>query len=357
MHKGEPDELEVFFDELASDAQSDAPEIHISAQQVLITIGFVVLVHLSLLFVMHNLNRWIMFNFAIDDFPLLHKVSPLIVASGQFLVSSVFLFPFCWRQFFRGFQASIGGIILTSISHIASISSSLTISYFFNPPPYFQIRSFSISFAFFLGFFNRHFYNFPDTLIAASLMICGTLLSSGWSTEFYFPFLIFGFASSIVSVQYPFGIRKSLPCFRHRVILLAFSLNICSFFITAPFTLAFGNFGLLTETSFPLAAFLGTLAISGIVAAVLCITSAILIYFASPLHYVAISTVRSSVHILFQAFTDPVRRVLTPGMFIGHVLCVSSGVMVILFHLEKVRRKTTVRWSFPASLWRLLGLV
>jgi hypothetical protein len=304
---------------------------------------------------MHILNRWIMFNFAIDDFPLLIKVSPLIIACGQFLFSSLFLFPFCWRQFFRCFQTAIGGVLLTSIPYIASISSSLTIGYFFNPPPYFQVRSFSISYAFFFSFFNRQFYIFPDPLIAASLMICGTLLSSGQSTEFYFPFLVFGFASSIVSVQYPCGLRKSLLSFRRRLILLAFSLNMCSFVITAPFAVFFADFSVFGDPAFRTAAFVRTLATSGIVAAVLCITSAVLIYFASPLHYVAISTVRSSTYILYQAYRDPVRRVLSPAMFLGHVLCVSSGVMVILFHLEKVRKKTTVRWAFPSSLFRLLG--
>jgi hypothetical protein len=351
------DELEYFFTEVPSESEfnTDAPTSRLSSQQVLLTISITIVIHLSLLCVMHNLNRWIMFNFAIDDFPLLQKVNPLVVASGQFLFSGLFLFPFCGRQFFHSFQSSVGGILLTTVPYITSITSSLTISYFFNPPPYFQIRSFSISCAFFLGFFNRHFYNFPDTLIAGSLMICGTLLSSGQSTEFYFPFLIFGFGSSFASVQYPFGIRKALPSFRKSLILLAFSLNFCSFLLTVPFTLAYADLTLLMQPGFQLWGFVRTLACSGFVAGVLCITSSIIIYFASPLHYVAISTVRSSAHILLQAFVNPIRRVLTPAMFLGHLLCVSSGVMLILFHLDKVRHKTTVPWSFPSSLWRLLG--
>jgi hypothetical protein len=358
MKPTKSDELEIFFNDLSSEAQlpPNLTESDISSRHVVLTISSVLFVHLSLLFVMHNLNRWIMFSFIIDDFPLLRKVNPLIVSCGQFLFSSIFLFPFCGKEFFRCFQTSIGGVILTTIPYIASISSSLTISYFFNPPPYFQIRSFSISCAFFLGFFNRHFYNFPDTLIAASLMICGILLSSGRSTEFYFPFLIFGFGSSIASVQYPFGIRKSLPSFRRKLILFAFSLNFCSFFMIMPFALLYGDFSLLLRVEFQLWGFVRSLAISGIVAAILCVTSSVVIYFASPLHYVAISTVRSSVYILYQAFKDPVSRLLTPNMFLGHLLCVSSGVMVILFHLDKVKHKTAVPWLFPSSLWRLLGL-
>jgi hypothetical protein len=359
MKAARSDEMEIFFTEVASDTQSDTTGsiARGSARHVLMTFGLVIGVHLALLFVMHNLNNLIMFGFAVNDFPLLRKVSPLIVACGQFMFSGGFLFPFCCKQFFRSFQASIGGILLTAIPYIASISSSLTISYFFNPPPYFQIRSFSICCAFFIGFFTRHFYNFPDTLIAASLMICGTLLSSDRSTEFYFPFLIFGFASSIASVQYPFAIRKSLPSFRRRLVLLAFTLNFCSFFITAPFALLFADFDFLRDPAFNLFGFLKALALSGVVAAILCLTSSVLIYFASPLHYVAISSVRSSAHILFQAFRDPVRRVLTPAMFLGHVLCVTSGAMVVLFQLEKVKQRRLVRWSFPGSLWRLLGFV
>jgi hypothetical protein len=357
MRQSQSEELELFFTDIDPEggASSAAATVAISSRHVLITIGTVIVAHLALLFIMHNLNSWIMFSFAVEDFPLLRRVNPLIVASGQFLFSCIVLFPFCWRQFLRCFQTSIGGVCLTTIPYIASISSSLTISYFFNPPPYFQIRSFSISCAFFIGFFNRHFYNFPDTLIAASLMICGTLLSSGPSIEFYFPFLIFGFASSIASVQYPFGIRKSLPNFRKKLVLMAFSLNFCSFCITAPFTLIYADFSLLQSPQFRLLRFLEILAISGIVAAILCLTTSVVIYFASPLHYVAISAVRSSLYILFQAFLDPVRRVLTPGMFLGHLLCVSSGTMVVLFHLDKVRHKTAVPWSFPTSLWRLLG--
>jgi hypothetical protein len=357
MRDTQSEELELFFTDIDPEGtqNSVAMTVAISSRHVLITISTVIVVHLALLFIMHNLNSWIMFSFAIDDFPLLRKVNPLIVASGQFLFSGIVLFPFCWRQFLHSFQTCIGGVCLTTIPYIASISSSLTISYFFNPPPYFQIRSFSITCAFFFGFFNRHFYNFPDTLIAVSLMICGTLLSSGPSTEFYFPFLIFGFASSIASVQYPFGIRKSLPSFRKKLVLMAFSLNFCSFCIATPFALIYADFSILRAPQFRFINFVETLAVSGLVAAILCITTSVVIYFASPLHYVAISSVRSSLHILFQAFLDPVRRVLTPGMFLGHLLCVSSGTMVVLFHLDKVRHKTAVPWSFPMSLWRLLG--
>jgi hypothetical protein len=31
--------------------------------------------------------------------------------------------------------------------------------------------------------------------------------------------------------------------------------------------------------------------------------------------------------------------------------------MVVLFHLGKISQKTAVSWAFPASLWRLLGVL
>jgi hypothetical protein len=71
---------------------------------------------------------------------------------------------------------------------LTSITSSLPIGYFFNPSPYFQVRSFSISTALFIGFSNKHFDNFPDILVASGPVMCGTLLSTGRSTEFSFPF-------------------------------------------------------------------------------------------------------------------------------------------------------------------------
>jgi hypothetical protein len=43
--------------------------------------------------------------------------------------------------------------------------------------------------------------------------------------------------------------------------------------------------------------------------------------------------------------------VLTPGMFLGHLLCISSSaVMVGLFHLEKVRQTISVKWRLAATL-------
>jgi hypothetical protein len=357
MKPVDPDELEVFFTEVASDSQADSREAAKpdSGPHVTLTVSFVIVVHLTLLFLMTSLNRSLISGFAVDEFPLLHKPNPLVVASSQFFFSSLVFLPFCWRQFVRSLQACVGGVLLTSLPYIASITSSLTIGYFFNPPPYFQVRSDSISAAFFIGFFNKHFYNFPDTLIAASIMICGTLLSSGRSTEFYFPFLIFGFASSAASVQYPFAIRKSIRVFRRRLILFAFTLNVCSFLIILPFTWLFADFSIFRRRDFELWSFFRTLICSGVIAAILCLTSSMLIYFSSPLHYVALSTVRSSLSILVQAFRNPVKRVLTPGTFIGHLVCVGSGVMVVLFHLGKIRQKTAVPWAFPASLWRLLG--
>jgi hypothetical protein len=326
------------------------------SRQVLITISVALGAHFCLLFLMTSLNRRLMISFAIDDFPLLHKVNPLIVATGQFFCSAIFLLPFCATQFCRYFQLSIGGIILVSLPYIASIASSLTITFFFNPPPYHQVRSFAITCAFLIGFFNDHFYSFPDTAIAVGIMIGGTLLTSGRSTEFYFPFLIFGFASSIVSVQYPFGIRGALHTFRRKFVLMAFTLNLCSFLLTLPFTFVVADFRILKDPAFRLWPFLWTLMCSGIVSGILCLTTAVVIYFSSPLHYVTISSVRGSVTILLQAFADPVRRVLTPLTFFGHMICVVCGVMVLLLHLEQLRQKPGVLWTFPGSLWRLMGI-
>ncbi|OHS98461.1 hypothetical protein TRFO_35134 [Tritrichomonas foetus] len=359
MRTVENEELELFFNELQTDI---SPALTTSLEenyfrQVILTLITNFAAHGILLFIMTALNKTLIYSFAIDDFPLIYKVNPLLISMGQFFFSSLFLFPFCAKQFIDRFQISIGGMILTAVPYIATITSSLAIYYFFNPPPYFQLRSFSISCAFFIGFFNKHFYNFPDTIIAVGIMICGTLLSSGPSPEFYFPFLVFGFASSVASVQYPFAIRKSIGFFRRKFVLLAFSLNICSLVLVTPFALTCSDLSIFHRPEFKFWPFFFTLAFSGFISALLCLTSSILIYFSSPLHYIVFSTARSSLMILFQAIIDPVNRVLTPAMFLGHLICLSSGIMVMIFHFQKLKQKTLVPWSFPSSLWRLLGFI
>lgn len=352
-------ELEMFFSEVASDGQAVMrPAIETGyMKHIIFTICLNLTIHFSLLFIMTILNRELSFGFAIDDFPLLIKVNPLIIASGQFLFSALFMLPFCIRDFVNRFQVSVGGVILTAVPYVASITSSLAHGYFFNPPPYYQIRSFSISCAFFVGFFNTHFHNFPDTIIAVGMMICGTLLSAGRSLEFYFPFLMFGFASSLASVQYPLSIRAAIRYFRRKFILLAFSLNLCSFVLTLPFTLLCADFSIFSHPEFNVSRFMTYLVLSGLFAGILCLTSAILIYFSSPLHYIVISTVRSSCMLLWQAYQNPLRRVLTPAMFVGNWICMAGGVMVFLFHFQKLRQRVGVPWVFPRSLWKLLGLV
>jgi hypothetical protein len=126
--------------------------------------------------------------------------------------------------------------------------------------------------------------------------------------------------------------------------------------LTLPFTLVVADFKLLQRPEFRFWPFVFTLICSGIVSGILCLTTAVVIYFSSPLHYVTISSVRSSVVILFQAFVNPVKRVLTPEMFFGHMICVLCGVMVLLLHLEQLRQKPGVLWTFPGSLWRLMGI-
>lgn len=352
-------ELEMFFSEVASDGHSvTKPAIETGyMKNIILTICVNMVIHFSLLFIMTILNRELSFGFAIDDFPLLLKVNPLIIASGQFLFSTLLMLPFCIRDFVNRFQHSMGGVILTAVPYVASITSSLAHGYFFNPPPYYQIRSFSISCAFFVGFFNTHFHNFPDTIIAIGMMICGTLLSAGRSLEFYFPFLMFGFASSLASVLYPLGIRSSIRYFRRKFILLAFSLNLCSFLMTLPCTLVCADFKIFQHPDFNITRFMFYLILSGMFAGVLCLTSAILIYFSSPLHYIVMSTVRSSCMLLWQAYRNPLRRVLTPAMFLGNWVCMAAGVMVFLFHMQKLKQKAGVPWVFPRSLWKLLGLL
>lgn len=359
MNRGKSiDELRYFL----NDVQSDPPQ-RISrsledsyVRQITLTLIANFSIHGVLLFVMTALNKKLMFTYAVDDFPLLYKVNPLIISMGQFFFSSLFLFPFCSKRFFERFQLNIGAILLASVSYIATITSSLTLYYFFNPPPYFQLRSFSLSCAFFIGFFNKHFYNFPDTFIAVSLMICGTLLSSGQSQEYYFPFLLFGFASSIASVQYPFSLRKAINFFKGEFILMAFSLNICSLFIIAPFAFLFSDFSIFNHPKFLFWPFLRTLCLSGFNSGILCLTSSLVIYFASPLHYIVFSTARQSLLILFQSFYDPIRRTQTPATFTGHVLCLFSAIMVMIFHFQNIKQSTTP-WSFPSSVWRLFGLI
>lgn len=352
------DELRYFLNDIQSDSQQGISKTleDSYAHQIILTLIANFSVHGVLLFIMTALNKKLMFGFAVNDFPLLYKVNPLVISMGQFFFSSLFLFPFCSKIFFERIQLNIGAIMLASISYIATITSSLTIYYFFNPPPYFQLRSFSISCAFFIGFFNKHFYNFPDTFIAVSLMICGTLLSSGQSQEYYFPYLLFGFASSIASVQYPFSLRKAINFFRGQFILMAFSLNICSLIIIAPFAITFSDFSIFRHPDFSFWPFLGTLCLSGFNSGILCLTSSLLIYFASPLHYVVFSTARQSLLILFQSFYDPIHRTQTPATFTGHVLCLFSAIMVMVFHFQNLKNSTTP-WSFPSSVWRLLGLI
>lgn len=321
------------------------------------TIFVTIIFHWFLLFLMVYLNKTLMVHFSTDDFPLLSRINPLFVACGQFFFSTLFLMPFCWKQFVQKIQVSIGGVILTVVPYVGTITSALTKKYFFNSPPYFQLRSFSLSCAFFIGFFNRHFYNFPDTIIAVSLMICGTLLASEPSSEFYFPFLVFGLASSVMSVQYSFGIRKAITFFRRNLILLAFSLNFVSFFVTFPFAFLYTDFTIFRSPQFQLLSFIVHLAFTGLIGALICLTSTIIVYFSSPLHYIAISTTRASIHAIYKAFVNPVQGLMSPLAFIGHCICVCSGVMAVLLQLEKLKQKAVVPWLFPHSIWRLLGLV
>ena len=350
------EELEVFFKEFRmdpKDAQNKTKNYH----GILFTLLTIITSHGFFLFVMTYLNKKLMISFAVEDFPLVFKVNPLFVSMGQFLFSSIFLFPFCARQFFSSIQSCIGNIMLTAVSYIATITSSMTILYFFNPPPYYQLRSFSISCAFFIGFFNKHFYNFPDTIIAVSLMICGSLLSASSFPEYYFPFLVYGIASSVASVQYPFSLRKSLELFKKKFILLAFSLNVCSFIFILPFALSCTDFSIFQRNDFKLKGFLLNLIFSGFVSGILCLTSALLIYFSTPLHYIVFSTTKQSILILFQAFINPVQRVLTPKMFVGHLICVASGIVVYIFHIIEMNQKTLIPIVFPNSLLRLLGIL
>lgn len=357
LHSESNEELELFFNENKSaslQAISSSLETNYS-NEVIKTLIANFLIHGILLFIMTKLNKQLMFELSIDDFPLLYKINPLLISMGQFFFSAVFLFPFCAKEFFTKVQANIGSILLTTIPYIATITSSLTIFYFYHPPPYFQLRSFSISCAFFIGFFNKHFYNFPDTIIATGLMICGTLLSSGPTQEYYFPYLVFGFASSVASVQYPFALRKALGSFRNNFVLLAFSLNISSLIFITPFALTFSDFSIFRHPEFSFSSFVFFLICSGFVSGVLCLTSSVLIYFSTPLHYIVFSTARQSLMILFQAFVNPVRRILTPSTFLGHLICFTSGIMVMFFHFQKLKQKTVVPWAFPVSLLRLLG--
>lgn len=354
------DELGLFFTDQSS---QDDPGIHSGFDgNYFLHVGgaflFAIAMHVLLLTAMIGMNHRLMVKYTVDDFPLFDRVNPLIVATGQFFFSALFLFPFCARQFVKHIQLSIGAILLTAIPYVASIVSSLAHGYFFKPPPYYQLRSFSISCAFFIGFFNRHFVNFPDTIIATGMMICGSLIASGRSTEFYFPYLVFGLASSVAAVQYPFGLRHAIVYFRRKFILLAFSLNLCSFCLTLPVTLACADFRVFRSPIFNFTSFLWTWVASGLTAGALCVTSSVLIYFSSPLHYVVVSTFRSHCTILYRGYVNPLRWLMTPGMFFGNWICVASGVMVILFHLQKIRDRSSNRgdWRFPASLFHLLGL-
>lgn len=324
---------------------------------VWITLCVTLIVHFISLTLLFRQNQLMYTKYIIDYFPYIQNISPFFISFSQSLISSLILTPFCIKEFISNIHDNVGGIFLTTIPYICSITSSLGILSFANPPPYYNLRSISICLSFFIGFFRKQFYNWPNMSIACGFMIVGTVLSYESHGELFYPYLFFGLQSSLSVVIYSYLVRRAIGSFRRKFLLLVYSMHVVSALLLLPFAIIFTDFTIFTNSRFPLGSFIGAIFCSGILSTIASCTTVLIVYMTSPLQYTAISTARQSVTQIVSAIIYPIDKILEPAQFAGHLLCIFSAIMVTILHLNRIRYKTAIPWEFPKSILKVFGII